>query len=62
MRLPTPLRIPILNLLRALTEPPKSISGKELAELTSEGVLSHDEAADLERFLYEYRASTIGAK
>lgn len=61
-RLPEHLRLAVLNLLRALTEPPKSISGRELAELISEGVLSDEEAADLERFLYEYRASTIRAK
>ncbi|MFN7019648.1 MAG: hypothetical protein ACK4RG_10330, partial [Fimbriimonadales bacterium] len=61
-RLPAHQRLAVLNLLRALTETPKSISGRELAELISEGILSDEEAADLERFLYEYRASTIRAK
>lgn len=62
MRLPAHLRPAVLELLRALTEPPKGISGKELAELIGEGVLTDEEATELERFLYEYRASTIRAK
>lgn len=37
----------------------RTMSGEELAKLIGEGVLTEDEAAELERIVHEYRESSI---
>lgn len=60
--LPEPMRVAVREWLRTLGRLAPAPSGKQLAEAVGEGVLSEAEAAELERFLHEYRLSTLPPK
>ncbi len=62
MQLTPALQQAVLTLLRALPTEGKSLSGAELVELIGQGILSDEEAQELERFIHEYRARTLSHK
>ncbi len=59
MQLPPELQQAILTLLRALPAQGKTLSGAELVELIGQGILTDEEAEELERFIHEYRERTL---
>ena len=62
MQLEPALQQAILTLIRALPAHGKPLSGAELVELIGQGILSDEEAQELEQFIHEYRARTLSHK